>query len=265
MMTKYSHIQIDPLVLKAGRQLWSNAETRESATAPAFRALFKVLRGERRLRVATLIFEALFRFEGAKVRSRSARELLLESFGIAVGAYTHGEALKPGVFPPNVIIGRYSSIAPGVRAFNQNHPIERLSTSAIFYEPRWGGGEECALDARPVLAIGHDVWLGQNAMITPGCRRIGHGAIVGAGSVVTRDVPAFAVVVGNPARVLRYRFDETLRKAILASQWWSLSPGELFKKLPLGRDFSNTEELSVLQQMATGDDESILTFLLEEA
>ena len=58
------------------------------------------------------------------------------------------------------------------------------------------------------LEIGHDVWMGQQAIILPGCKKIGNGAIIGGGSIVTHDVPPYAIVVGNPARVIRYRFDE---------------------------------------------------------
>jgi hypothetical protein len=70
------------------------------------------------------------------------------------------------------------------------------------------------------LEIGHDAWLGERAIITPRCSRIGIGAVVAAGSVVTKDVPDFAVVAGNPARIIRYRFPEKTRDAIKASRWW---------------------------------------------
>jgi acetyltransferase-like isoleucine patch superfamily enzyme len=76
------------------------------------------------------------------------------------------------------------------------------------------------------LEIGHDAWLGVNSIITTGCHRIGIGAVVGAGAVVTKDVPDFAIVGGNPARILRYRFPEDLRQRILDSRWWERSIDE---------------------------------------
>ena len=82
-----------------------------------------------------------------------------------------------------------------------------------------------------ILRIEHDVWLGRNAVILPGCRRIGIGAVIGAGAVVTRDVPDFAIVGGVPAKVLRYRYDEPTQAKVLASRWWELQPEALAEDL----------------------------------
>jgi tetrahydrodipicolinate N-succinyltransferase len=67
--------------------------------------------------------------------------------------------------------------------------------------------------------IGNDVWLGNNVMIRAGVT-IGTGAVVGMGSIVTKDVPPYAIVAGNPAKIIRYRFDEETIEKLLASKWW---------------------------------------------
>ena len=85
----------------------------------------------------------------------------------------------------------------------------------------WLGAEDNLPFGR--LEIGHDAWLGVNSIITTGCHRIGIGAVVGAGAVVTKDVPDFAIVGGNPARILRYRFPEDIRQRILEGRWWERS------------------------------------------
>ncbi|WP_264768975.1 DapH/DapD/GlmU-related protein, partial [Klebsiella pneumoniae] len=69
------------------------------------------------------------------------------------------------------------------------------------------------------VVIGSDCWICTNALILSGVT-IGHGAVVAAGAVVTRDVPPFAIVGGNPARQIRWRFEEDIREALLASAWW---------------------------------------------
>lgn len=76
-----------------------------------------------------------------------------------------------------------------------------------------------ALTKNP-LQIGNDVWIRTNVIITPGCKKIGDGAIIAAGSVVTHDVPSFAIVGGVPARVLRKRFPQEIEQFVLASKWW---------------------------------------------
>lgn len=70
------------------------------------------------------------------------------------------------------------------------------------------------------LEIGNDVWIGQYAVILPSCHRIGDGAVIGAGSIVTSDVPDYAMVAGNPARILKYRFGEETVSKLKAIKWW---------------------------------------------
>ena len=78
----------------------------------------------------------------------------------------------------------------------------------------------------------NDVWVGANVTIMPGCKKIGNGAIIGGGSVVTHDVPPYAIVAGNPAKILRYRFDEDIIKKLEESKWWELELDELKKIAP---------------------------------
>jgi len=171
------------------------------------------------------------KLDGGLARSLIVRHKLLESSGVVLGAWSHGPGLNGsgltrGAFPPNSIIGRYCSIGPGLMIANENHPLDQRSTSGWFYDPILGLVRQRALPPRPILAIGHDVWIGASVCITPRVRRIGHGAVIGAGSVMTRDVPPLAIVAGNPARLLRYRFEGAEAQSWLASRWWRLEPAK---------------------------------------
>lgn len=167
-----------------------------------------------------------YRYEGRKFYSATLRRILAEHHGVKVGAYSYGPCIEPGKFPPGVTVGRYVSIAAGVRISRRNHPMDAMTTHPFFFNTRCGVVKEDAEDFAP-LWIGHDAWIGDNALILPRCSRVGIGAVVGAGAVVTKDVPDFAIVAGNPARILRYRFDEDTRRAVLDSRWWELSIDEL--------------------------------------
>jgi len=92
---------------------------------------------------------------------------------------------------------------------------------------------------RSYLEIGNDVWVGRNAIITPSVSRIGNGAVIGAGAVVTKDVPDYAVVVGNPAQIIKYRFSEQKIKKLLDTKWWNKSIEELEQNL---EDFISSEQ-----------------------
>jgi acetyltransferase-like isoleucine patch superfamily enzyme len=194
-------------------------ELRTSRLAGSLLLAHRVLGGHKRWKISRAICSLLLRLEGRGFRSASVRKILRQHHGVEVGAYSYGDCMIPGLFPPGVSIGRYTSIAPGVRVYNQNHPLDHLSMHPFFYDPRLGLLKENPMP-RGRLVIGHDSWIGVNAIITPGCTRIGHGAVVGAGAFVTKDVDDFAIVAGNPAKVIRYRFPEETRRAILASRWW---------------------------------------------
>lgn len=209
----------------------SERELERSVCSPLLHGLYRVLRADRRWRVARVILQFAQRLEGGACRSRTARELMSRHHGVSIGAYSYGDCFDPAAIPPGVAIGRYVSIAPGVRFHLRNHPIDRLSTHPFFYDPRLGVVSEEILPRRE-LVIGHDTWIGRNAIILPGCSRIGIGAVIGAGSIVTRDVPDFAIVAGNPARVLRWRFDAAVCEQVRASQWWDRPIDELKHRLP---------------------------------
>ncbi|WP_040262150.1 CatB-related O-acetyltransferase [Pseudomonas massiliensis] len=122
-------------------------------------------------------------------------------------------------------IGRYCSIAARVviGQDRRSHPLDWLSTShavlkaRLDQQPDAQGAEDQGLDFP--TTIGHDVWVGRDVIIMKGVK-IGTGAVVGAQSLVNKDVPPYAIVAGSPARVVRYRFDEATREALLQSRWW---------------------------------------------
>jgi acetyltransferase-like isoleucine patch superfamily enzyme len=119
-------------------------------------------------------------------------------------------------------IGAFCSIANHVAIGGGKHPVDWVGMSPVFYEGRDSVTKKFSTFARPEpqrTTIGSDVWIGYRAIIMQGVT-IGHGAVIGAGAIVTRDVPPYAIVAGAPAKIIRYRFDESLREALLASRWW---------------------------------------------
>lgn len=112
-----------------------------------------------------------------------------------------------------VRIGNYCSIANNISIGQGEHDIDSISTSSLFYDNSYDDltKDDCI--------IGNDVWIGVDAIVLRGVR-IGNGVVVGANSVVTKDVPDFAVVVGSPAKVIKYRFNKEKQEKILGSKWW---------------------------------------------
>lgn len=161
----------------------------------------------------------LHKFEGGAFYSTTMRQLFLQYYGIDVGDYSYGECLKLGAWPPNVVVGRFVSVGPDVKVYLRNHPYERLSMHPFFYNHKLGYVSKDNIPSNR-LNIEHDVWVGAHAVFLPGCSNVGIGAVVGSCAVVTKDVPAFAIVAGNPAKVIAYRFDNEQQTKILASCWW---------------------------------------------
>lgn len=127
-------------------------------------------------------------------------------------------------------IGRYCSIADNVIIGPGNHTLSNISTSPIFTESRNALGIQWSDDTkvepfRPV-SIGNDVWIGSRAIIMGGIT-IGNGAVVGAGAIVTKDVPSYAIVGGVPAKVIRYRFSQDVIERLEEIKWWNMAEDKL--------------------------------------
>lgn len=175
--------------------------------------------------------------EGGQMYSRSLRTVLERHFGVKVGEYSYGSLLEPGRADRGTYVGRYVSAGPGVRRFGASHPVKSASLHPFGYNPRLGLVNSDRDVLRTGCVIEHDCWIGANVMILPKCRRIGIGAIVGAGSVVIQDVPDFAVVVGNPGRVVRTRLSPEMRARIASARLWNLEPQEFVAALrAIGED-----------------------------
>lgn len=125
----------------------------------------------------------------------------------------------------HAVIGKFANLATGVRINPVNHPWWRSTLHHFTYRSASYGfhlpDDEAIFmwRAEDKVTIGPDVWIGHNAIVMPGVT-IGTGAAVGSGSVVTKDVPPFTIVVGNPARVLRPRFEPATVEKLMRIAWW---------------------------------------------
>ncbi len=160
---------------------------------------------------------------------------------IVVGDYTYYDDPRgPEHFEENVlyhfdfnhdrlIIGRYCSIAAEVKFIMNggNHPTTWLTTYPFpIFGEGWAAAMPESWPTKGDTVIGNDVWIGYGATIMPGVH-VGDGAIIATAAVVTRDVPPYAIVGGNPASVVRYRFDERTIERLLAIRWWDWEPAKV--------------------------------------
>ncbi|MHA6720018.1 CatB-related O-acetyltransferase [Sphingomonas sp. RS6] len=169
--------------------------------------------------------------ESAFLRRRFAR-----LYGIEIGDYSYG-VFDRWRIPPGTRIGRYCSFAGSALIISANHPMDALSTHPICYLKARGVIDRDRVVAQPTI-VEDDVWLGHHAIITPGCKHIGRGAVIGAGAVVTRDVPPYAIVAGNPAKLIRHRFEPEVIEAIERTRWWTFDRVALAQAARLAPDFA---------------------------
>ncbi len=162
--------------------------------------------------------QLLLRRRCADFYSRILRNIFYKYHHIEVGMYSHfGFRVE---FPPGTVIGRYCSIDGRLLVINGNHPIGHRSSHAFFFNPHFGYVDKGINTSRTKLMIGHDVYIGLNVTIMPSVTSIGNGSVIAAGSVVVKDVPPFAIVGGNPAKIIRYRFSQQTIDQITQSAWW---------------------------------------------
>ena len=129
----------------------------------------------------------------------------------------------------NVEVGSFCSIAAGCIIGGASHPVDWGSSSPVFHSGRnifRKHFSEHKFNPYMSTKIDNDVWIGLNVLVKAGVH-IGNGAIVGMGSVVTKDIPPYEIWAGNPARKIRDRFDEETKQKLLESKWWEFSEEKL--------------------------------------
>ena len=163
----------------------------------------------------------------------------LRKRGISIGRCTY-IAKSVVIRDKRTSIGSFCSIARNVSIGTGSHPLTALTTHSMVHRECYTENGDIGIapehriefeQTRPVT-IGHDVWIGLNAVIMDGVT-IGNGAVIGTHAVVTKDVPPYAIVVGLPAKVLRYRFDEDTIARLQKSRWFDRDL-EFIRQLPMG-------------------------------
>lgn len=152
-------------------------------------------------------------------------------------------------------VGSFCSIANDVYIGLAKHSLDYLSTSPIFTEKKNGTGyswvdKSCFVSSEQTI-IGNDVWIGYRAIIRGGVT-IGNGAIVGAGAVVTKDVPAYAVIAGVPAKVIRYRYPQNMIEQLEKVKWWEFKENVLQKNISIFQHQITNENIKLLINIKLG-------------
>lgn len=125
----------------------------------------------------------------------------------------------------NTIIGKYCSIGPNLFSGWGIHPVNGISTHPMFYSTKKQNGMTLSMtdkveETLPII-IGNDVFIGMNVTILDGVT-IGDGAVIGAGAVVSKNIPPYAIAVGNPIKIIKFRFEDDVIEELLKSKWWDL-------------------------------------------
>lgn len=145
-------------------------------------------------------------------------------------------------------IGKYCAVSWNTTINAVGHPSDHLTVSAFPYVPYVGNFVQERTQQYQKVIIRNDVWIGANSVIMPGVT-IGNGAIIGAGAIVTRNVPDYAIVAGVPAKIIKYRFSEDIIKKLLELKWWDLDPDNIKEHVELWGGEFNCDSLKRLEEI----------------
>lgn len=145
-------------------------------------------------------------------------------------------------------IGKYCAVSWNTTINAVGHPSDHLTVSAFPYVPYVGNFVQERTQHYQKVIIKNDVWIGANSVIMPGVT-IGNGVIIGAGAIVTKDVPDYAIVAGVPAEIIKYRFSEDIIKKLLELKWWDLDPKDIKKHVELWGVKFTSHSLTQLEEI----------------
>lgn len=178
-----------------------------------------------------------------KISSKASIYRLTKIKNSVVGDYSY---IGPSCDITNTSIGKFCSIADNCRIGTASHTMNNISSSPIFTlninatKTSWTNNSIFHNNEVKNVNIGNDVWVATHVIIKDGIT-IGNGAIIGAGAVVVKDVPPYAVVGGVPAKVIKYRFEQSIIDKLLELQWWNYSD----EKLKDNISFFQTEDITI--------------------
>ena len=146
-------------------------------------------------------------------------------------------------------IGSFTSIAWNVTIGAAEHDFNRITSHTFLYNPydKLNDGVIPYNRFEKVCKIGNDVWIGANSTILRGVE-VSDGAVIGANSVVTKDIPPYAVVAGNPAKIIKYRFPEDIIKRLLNLNWWELDDKTIKANYQLFSENPTQEVLDMIEK-----------------
>lgn len=170
-----------------------------------------------------------------EMESEWLRTYFKEHHDISVGLYSYG-CFDTERFSRGMTIGRYCSFSRTCVFLNGNHGLSFLSLHPYLYNKSLGLVESETIN-RTKFEVADDVWVGHNAIILPSVSKIGRGAVVAAGAVVTTDVNPYEIVAGVPAKVIRKRFEENILKKIEESHWWKWEKDKLANEIKTNPNF----------------------------
>lgn len=156
-----------------------------------------------------------------------------KGFLMSLGAFSYVSGATSDTM--KLRVGRFCSIARGINVVTGDHPLQAVSTNPFFYGHYHSQHMPDVVNRRDdsdfsrdlgKVHVGHDVWIGGHCVLKGGIR-IGNGAVIASGSVVVKDVEPYTIVGGNPAKVIRARFDPQIVAMLQASEWWNFDPRSL--------------------------------------